>query len=351
MCDIDPVHVSKRARRGGTRATLAIPKAEHHSQEPSESAGRKIAMVVELLCRGRLRFSEYRNAYGREFRSFHRDLHQIRKIGEHANYTISNVKNREYVDLLSLNGKKRNLSIGTERVTRLIATMAMALGEPIARELSTGAQHPTEPDDFFSFATPRLTEGTEVANICDALRGAHSSSGGRAAVRFAYPDAGGGERDRVVEPYRLTFRSGNFYLIGFDRGTRGGWRVFALDRFRSRPIKSGTCTTVRSIPPEYASDDVVGFIKGTGKRVDVTVELSSKVAEGVAARTWQAEQRLKRLDDGRVEMTFTVSDIGEVVRWALGFGVEARIVGPPVAVDRATETIRAIAHAYDVSPP
>jgi predicted DNA-binding transcriptional regulator YafY len=45
-------------------------------------------------------------------------------------------------------------------------------------------------------------------------------------------------------------------------------------------------------------------------------------------------------------MTFTVSDADEIVRWALGFGADARVVAPPSAVDRARSTIAEIAAFY-----
>jgi hypothetical protein len=45
-------------------------------------------------------------------------------------------------------------------------------------------------------------------------------------------------------------------------------------------------------------------------------------------------------------MSFIVSDIGEVVRWTLGFGADARVIAPPEAVLRARELIAAITMLY-----
>jgi predicted DNA-binding transcriptional regulator YafY len=45
-------------------------------------------------------------------------------------------------------------------------------------------------------------------------------------------------------------------------------------------------------------------------------------------------------------MTFSVGDVDEVIRWAFGFGTEARIVGPQTAVERARELTRAMYDAY-----
>lgn len=119
----------------------------------------------------------------------------------------------------------------------------------------------------------------------------------------------------------------------------------AIDRFASKPVKAGTCTTVRVVPEQYTSEDVIGFMKGS-KRVDVTVELTSRVAASATCRRWQTEQRTEKLADGRAQMTFAVSDIDEVVRWSLGFGADARIIAPPEAVGRASAIAGEIAQAY-----
>jgi len=224
--------------------------------------------------------------------------------------------------------------------------MAEALGEPIIRELGSQAPGAAERDDFFNFATPGLVEGDAVADICASLREAQCSPAGRAAVRFRYPERGTGNMlEREVEPYGVTIRSGTFYLLGYDR-TRRGWRTFAIDRFGSKPVKAGTCGTTRTVPPEYASNDVLGFFKSAARQTDVTVELAPCVAASATARRWQAAQRVEKLEDGRAQMTFAVSDVDEVVRWSLGFGADARIVAPAEAVERARQITTQIMARY-----
>ena len=271
----------------------------------------------------------------------------MRKIGEHAGFEISNIKDSELVELVAYDGKTRNLNRDAERVERLTATIARSLGEPIVRELGSSAVSKLPDDDFFVISNPKLIEGTAVADICEMLRSAHSSPNGRAAVRFRYPQhAGLSDKEREVEPYRIALRSGAFYLIGYDRGSKG-WRTFALDRFASKPVKAGSCTITRTIPEQYASDDVIGFMKGSDKQIDVTVELSAKVAQSATARGWQAGQRIEKRNDGSALMTFVVSDVSEVVRWTLGFGADACIIAPAEAVALARSTVSAIAKSYN----
>jgi predicted DNA-binding transcriptional regulator YafY len=331
----------------GDKKIFGSGKARKSSNDATESVVRKVAMIVELLRQRRIRFSEYAKVYERDYRSFQRDLQQLRKIGVHAGFELSKIKDSEFVELVALDGKTRSLNRDAERIERLTATIARSLGEPIVRELGSRPASKLSDDDFFVITNPKLARGTAVADICETLRSAHSSPSGRAAVRFRYPQRSGlPVKEREVEPYRIALRSGAFYLIGYDRGSKG-WRTFALDRFLSKPIKAGTCTVTRAMPEQYASDDVIGFMKGTEKRIDVTVELSATVAESATARVWQAGQRIEKLRDGRARMTFAVSDVGEVVRWTLGFGADARIIAPPDAVALARNTVGQIARDYE----
>jgi predicted DNA-binding transcriptional regulator YafY len=100
------------------------------------------------------------------------------------------------------------------------------------------------------------------------------------------------------------------------------------------------------VPETYRSGDVIGFIKKDNKQLDITVELAAKVAPSVTSQEWQAKQRVEKLADGRAQITFSVSDIDEVVRWALGFGAAARVIAPPEAVERAREISTEIAGSY-----
>jgi predicted DNA-binding transcriptional regulator YafY len=132
-------------------------------------------------------------------------------------------------------------------------------------------------------------------------------------------------------------------LVGYDQKRRG-WRLFALDAIVGLPAKAGTVYPLRPIPEAYENGDVLGFIKGTVRTVDVTVEFSAKVAASATSRFWKSDQQVKKLPGGTALVTVSVSDLDEVVRWAFGFGADARVVSPPAAVlaarDLAEELLR-----------
>jgi predicted DNA-binding transcriptional regulator YafY len=319
--------------------------AHAHRRNPNEasaSVARKLWLLIELMQRGRVSFIAYEDLHRRDYRSFQRDLQQLRTIGRDRGFELSPIREKAYVELVR--GPKATRKLPSDAANRLIGSIATALGEPIRAELASVAPDGAL-DPFYTFAIPQLIEGTRVAEIARILREAAHSDGGRAIVAFRYRAMG--ERaaaERRVEPYRLLVRSGCFYLVAYDLRRRA-WRSFALDRIEGSPRRDGTAQRQRTIPPEYASTDVIGFIKGHGTK-SVTVRVSPRVAVSATARRWQTAQRTALMLDGSAELTFRVADESEVIRWALGFGAEAKVVAPPSAVKAAATLAAQIAAEY-----
>jgi predicted DNA-binding transcriptional regulator YafY len=309
-------------------------------------------MLVELLLKKRLSLAAYITQHKRDRRSFQRDLQQLRVIGKQSGFAISAMKQGTYVELQTTVTKIRALQRHATQTERLIGDVARAMGQPIAAETGHLAK-PAEADDerFYHLAAATMieSEGSNILAISTALKAAWTS---KALVTFRYPDreVTGGSRERVVEPHRVLHRSGVYYLVAYDRG-RKAWRTFALDRFLSTPVPAGTNNIVRTIPPAYASDDVLGFMKSDQPGMEVTVELSRFVAASATSRRWQAAQQIELLEGGRARIVFTVGDPSEVARWAFGFGQDAKIVAPPAAVRMARDMARTIAAQHETEAP
>lgn len=314
-----------------------------NSNEASASVARKLWLVAELLLRGRVSLGTYEALHRQGYRTFQRDLQQLRSVLRTHGFEISAIKQQQYVELTrNGSGTKPKFAAG-DGASRLIAAIAVALGEPIRAALSVAGE---EADPFYTFAMPRLVDGTRIAELCKFFREAAFSSGGRAIVAFDYRGANRNERTRrAVEPYRMLVRSGIFYLLAYDRGQRG-WRYFALDRIEGKPRRDGTASADRTIPVQYASPDAVGFIKGDRAAHRVTVKLSPRVAASATARRWQKGQEVKLLLDGSAEISFVVTDEAEVIRWALGFGNDAEIIAPESAKRSAVALTQEIAARY-----
>src|SRR5205085_4019648 len=94
--------------------------------------------------------------------------------------------------------------------------------------------------------------------------------------RFGYRDASGEASDREIEPYGLLARSGQWYVVGHDRG-RGDVRAFRISRFASEVSDAGEGTA----PPEgfrAAEHVTAGPWIAEGENASALVALSPDVA-------------------------------------------------------------------------
>jgi predicted DNA-binding transcriptional regulator YafY len=139
----------------------------------------------------------------------------------------------------------------------------------------------------------------------------------RRAVHFTYR-----AEARVVDPWRLEFRNGAWYLIGLDHG-RGERRTFRLDRF-SGVVETGPPGSfvppvdpmpVPTHPWEMGDEDPVS--------VDVLVD-AEQAAWAVANAGVAAEQR----PDGSTVLTLRVTNRSALRTWVLGFLDHAEVLAP-----------------------
>jgi len=126
---------------------------------------------------------------------------------------------------------------------------------------------------------------------------------------------------------------------------RRAWRKFALDAISGKIRLAGTFTP-RRVPDEYLAARAVGWFSGS-ERVAVTVRVAAIAAAAVRSLEWGEDQRIEPLEDGGLEVTLGFCDLGDAVRWALGFGDAAIVVSPPQAVALARHTIERLADAYN----
>ena len=306
------------------------------SGTPSESVERKIRILLELIRNKFVTVSRLQDEYGTAERSLLRDFQEMRAIGERAGFEISDHVENDQIRLISFDRRPTALDKSGKALQTLIHDAAQAFGAPVEQQLETIAGEETSERRFLRFLITKLREGTRVADVFNALHGAWAAN---ARVKFLYSG-----RERTVEPGVVLLRSGRYYLVARDPKTRE-WRYFALDKIAGTITRAGSFSP-QPVPQSYTSGNVIGFMKGNGEH-RVSVWLSASIAASAASREWQPEQEVHMHDDGSATITFTVSEIDEVVRWALGFGAEARVCAPEHAVALAGETIARIAGSYE----
>ncbi|TAM59709.1 WYL domain-containing protein [bacterium] len=333
-------------------AAIVTPGNGDGADAPSASTVRKLMLLVCLMRLGRVSMAHFLERFDVSERSFKRDLKHVRELAKEAGFVISPIHDGIVtMTLPSGGGLALQIDKGRRDVEQLLDTLARVLGEPVGRQLK-GVR--SDDDDagggllsrpFLHFAFPALVGDTWVADVYDALAKIWNKG---AYARFMYPkhDRPRGV-ERLVEPHAVVARAGRYYLIGFAKVAKG-WRYFALDQILSKPQPAGKIVKPHELPEHIGLDDSIGMIIGDDKtkRMAVTVELASPIARSAVSRRWQHDQETLLHEDGSASITLHVTDVDEVVRWALGFGGAARITSPPEAMARAAQMLATMAAQY-----
>jgi proteasome accessory factor B len=159
-----------------------------------------------------------------------------------------------------------------------------------------------------------LPGGPEVGPLFGAIAA-------QTPVGFAYR----GER-RTVDPYRLDYQRGRWYLTGYDH-LRDAERVYRLDRFESRieplagPRFERPSTAVPGGPLEP-------WQLGEGKPIDARVLVDAPQAPWIVHHLGPGAVEEER-PDGSVVVTMTVTNQDNFRSFVLSFLDHAEVLDPP----------------------
>jgi predicted DNA-binding transcriptional regulator YafY len=325
----------------GTFLSGAKKSRKRRTDSPSAHVARIGWTLVTLLYDGVLDYGTCVDRFGISRREFQRDLLKIREVGKERGFGVSRITGGR-VFLHAPDGRAGRLNLKADDALETLSRIAAALGGPIERELRTaiGERPADQQRGFLQVRDALPSDNNRVGGVFAFLKDA---AAGPARVEFSYTPARGARAVRRVEPYHVVARSGRYYLVAYDL-MRRDWRYFALDAITGPMRKDGTFPA-RPVPERFLAERAIGWIRGSAE-IDITVRFTSVVAAAISARTWQRGQRVVPLSDGGVEITLSFGDVGEGVRWVLGFGSEAVAVAPPEAVAMARQTVERIARHY-----
>lgn len=172
-------------------------------------------------------------------------------------------------------------------------------------------------------APPADMQGAELAAISmgPAVTQLHEAISSKSAVSFTYRDA-----ERTVEPWRLAFKRGQWYLNGYDRG-RGDSRSFRLDRIDGALsfAEPGTAVQPRMAPSndrqpwQFSTDDDQVY----QARVAVDASHARWVRHHLAEAEVVAEH-----DDGAIEIQLEVTNVGAFRSLMLSMLDNAEVLEP-----------------------
>jgi predicted DNA-binding transcriptional regulator YafY len=176
---------------------------------------------------------------------------------------------------------------------------------------------------------------------------ARLSAGERASrsVRFKYSDKEGKRTRRTVDPYGFVINAGRVYCVAYDH-TRRDMRTFAVDSVSEPVVLASTFVRSSAFNIEtYAAASISGVMHAD-ELSEVRVRFAPRVAKAAAAARVVADRDVTQRDDGSVEIAYRVADVDELVRWILGWGSQAEVIGPASARSRIASLAKEISAKY-----
>jgi predicted DNA-binding transcriptional regulator YafY len=133
------------------------------------------------------------------------------------------------------------------------------------------------------------------------------------------------ESKRKVNPYKIWFFNGTFYLIGHCH-MRNEVRIFALDRIKMLHQTRDTF----EIPEDFSFEDFIGPSFGVfqGERIHIKVWFSPDVAGYIKEKIWHETQEIQQQEDGSIVFVAKVAGTDEVKFWIMSWGAHALVLEP-----------------------
>jgi predicted DNA-binding transcriptional regulator YafY len=141
-----------------------------------------------------------------------------------------------------------------------------------------------------------------------------------------------GYTKRKADPYHAICHRGNWYFIGHCH-TRNEIRLFSCSRLRKAVLTKTPFVAPNDFDPYLYFDKQMGV--WASSRIPFTVELlfENEIGTYAVERQWHDTQTITQNEDGTVYVRFTTTQIPEVLRWVLGQGHTAKVLGPPELVE------------------
>jgi proteasome accessory factor B len=145
---------------------------------------------------------------------------------------------------------------------------------------------------------------------------------------------------RVVDPWRLSFRNGHWYLAGWDH-SRGGSRTFRLDRLETAPETLGQPGAFER-PPSGSAAPPPPWQLGEDDEVTAILLVDPGQADWAISAAGSATV-VERRPDGGVLLAVTVTNRDAFRAFVLGFLDHVQLLGPPSLVDHLVDWLERIA--------
>lgn len=160
----------------------------------------------------------------------------------------------------------------------------------------------------------------------------------RRPLSFTYYNSAGETSRRTVEPARLVFKAGCWYLSAFCRA-RQDWRIFRLVRMEDLCLEEGSC------PPRTPPEQLEAPVSGDYRGVDLRLLFAPSAAWRVRDYFHPGEVSLQ--PDGRLLVTCTFPEDQWLRSFLLSFGSQLEVLEPVCWRDILKEEIKKSLEVYE----
>jgi predicted DNA-binding transcriptional regulator YafY len=189
-----------------------------------------------------------------------------------------------------------------------------------------------------SFTLDPPVDFSRIASQYNALLQAINES---CMVKIIHGDKDGCALEREVDPYRLFYSCGFWYLLGFCR-LRNDIRTFALDKIEKVTILDKRFAVRQDFDfDSYMAACWKNFFLGEPE--DITIRFSPQAAGQIKRKKWHPSQKITENDDGSIDFTVTIAGQDEIMKWILSWGGEARVAAPKELQEKVRAAARRMA--------
>jgi len=182
------------------------------------------------------------------------------------------------------------------------------------------------------------------AEFKDTIQALNDTVLGHTRVRIRYLTGRSGEEStRLLDPYRVWYRSGGLYVIGHDHRSQE-IRTFAVDRIREIEATGEAF----EVPDDFDFDEYTASSFGViaEPAESVRIRFSPGWAQHVSERSWHPSQRLAPEDDGSLVMELEVGATADLASWILSFGSGAEVLEPKSLRSQIQQDLRKALGVY-----
>jgi proteasome accessory factor B len=207
-----------------------------------------------------------------------------------------------------------------------------------------------QPEAFEPESPVLFVEPPGTTELVERLRLLSDAMLARKRVRFRYHGIYRGEDTRRdVCPYGMLFQDGHWYLVGHDE-TRNDVRVFRAGRMDDvRPNRSSPRTPDFRVPADFRLDAFAGrkaWELGDAEEGPIIAEVLFRFPRSLWAARNEHGTLVRELEGGHTVRRFRVFQVNAFVRWLLGLGGEAELLGPAELTDQFRSAARDVARLH-----